>query len=237
MVSVPGGVFIAGMDLSDVPAFLRDYQGVEKLTQGGRRQAEAGPFLIDLYEVTNAQYAEFVRESGWSPPRHWNGAVPPADITDHPVVYVSYKDAAAYARWAGKRLPTADEWEKAARGEDGRVYPWGNAFVEGNTNTDEAPPEGTAAVTAFPGDKSPYGVMGLAGNVCEWTSTMEPNDSGVSSRVICGGSWYESGSIVSIASFRRSAESDDLSRDDVGFRCVQDTDAGNAGWPFRGCGR
>lgn len=221
MVEIPGGAFTAGMELADVPESLRDYAGVEKLTQGGRRRAYVPAFKIDKYEVTNEEYAAFVKATAWPPPTHWGGPVPPPELARHPVVNVTYRDAEAYARWAGKRLPTSDEWEKSARGVDARVYPWGNTFLQGCCNSDESGLEGTSPVDGFPNDRSPYGVVGMGGNVAEWTSSFELNEDGNQSRVVCGGSWYEAGEIVAIASFRRFAVGEDVSRDDLGFRCAR----------------
>ena len=91
------------------------------------------PYAMDLTPVTNAQYAEFLKASGYKPKettnflKHWRDGAPPAGREDHPVVYVDLDDARAYAHWAGKRLPTEEEWQFAAQGTDGRQYPWGNA--------------------------------------------------------------------------------------------------------------
>lgn len=221
MVRIPAGRFAAGMEMSEIPSGLKNYEGSEKLTQGGRRSVFLPAFQIDKYEVSNADYGAFVQATERNPPSHWNGQSPPPDIADHPVVNVTYEDAAAYARWVGKRVPTADEWEKAARGEGGRIYPWGNTFVAGRCNTGETGINETRKVDAFPRDESPYGVIGMAGNAAEWTSSVEDSTFGDEMRVVCGGSWLESGSIVSIASFRRTAVGDEVMRPDIGFRCAK----------------
>jgi len=100
-----------------------------------KRPCQVDAFSIDRYPVTNAQYARFVRETGRDAPRHWaNGAIPAGKVL-HPVIWVTWHDADAYARWAGKRLPMETEWEKAARGTDGRAFPWGGAFDANRCNT------------------------------------------------------------------------------------------------------
>jgi len=221
MVRIPAGRFTAGMEMGDIPSELKDYEGWEKLTQGGRRSVFLPAFQIDKYEVSNADYGAFVQATGRNPPSHWNGRSPSPEIADHPVVNVTHEDAKAYARWVGKRIPTADEWEKAARGADARIYPWGNTFVVGHCNTDETGIDETRKVDAFPRDESPYGVIGMAGNAAEWTSSVEDSTVGNEMHVVCGGSWFESGTIVSIASFRRTAVGNNVMRADMGFRCAK----------------
>jgi hypothetical protein len=128
-------------------------------------------FFAAKTPVTNAQYARFVAETGHVPPDHWRGKRPPAGLASHPVVYVSWDDAVAYAEWAGGRLPTEIEWEKAARGYDGREYPWGE-WTEGRCNSEEAGIGKTSPVGRFsPNGDSIYGLQDAAGNVWEWTAS------------------------------------------------------------------
>lgn len=225
MIMIPAGEFIAGMEVDEVPEHLKTFSGWEILTQGGRRVVNLPAFQISKYEVTNRQYAEFVAATDWPPPPHWTNATPPRGKEDHPVVNVSHADASAYAKWRGKRLPTADEWEKAARGADARIYPWGNEFEAGIANTEDAAEGGTAPVGKFKGDVSPYGVYDLGGNAAEWTASVEENEDGLRGQVICGGSWFEWGEIVALSSFRRIAAGDDVFRPDLSFRCVQEEPA------------
>lgn len=185
MVYVPAGEFTFGSDYGDpceTPAqtvFLPAY-------------------YIDKTEVTNWAYKKFVDETGHRPPLHWDGSAIPPGLEDHPVVWVSWDDAVAYAAWSGGRLPSEMEWEKAARGPDGRTYPWGNRFDPAKANTWEAGIHAPAPVGSFPEGKSPYGVLDMAGNVAEWVAdqfspypkakTMLPEYSR-EMRVLRGGSW------------------------------------------------
>jgi serine/threonine-protein kinase len=145
-------------------------------------------FSLARYPVTNAQFRKFLEETGYHPPpehpdpdlflAHWKGGFP-AGLEQHPVVYVSFVDAAAYCRWAGVTLPTEWQWEKAARGPDGRQYPWGpeppvrlraNPVPLVNVCS-----KGTVAVGSYPRTRTPYGCADLIGNVSEWC-WMTPND-------------------------------------------------------------
>jgi len=143
-------------------------------------------FWIDKTPVTNVEYARFVADTGHMPPKHWKGKTPPEELLDHPVTWVSWHDAVAYAEWARKRLPTEEEWEKAARGSDGREYPWGDRFDPSRCNTKESGIRNTTPVGQYsPQGDSPYGCVDMAGNVWEWTAS----DFDKSNKVLRGGSW------------------------------------------------
>lgn len=130
-------------------------------------KATVGAYRIDKYLVTNAQYARFVAAAGYRPPLHWEkGRIPPG-IETHPVTMVSWYDATNYAAWAGKRLPTEAEWEKAARGTDGRRWPWGNEMDVKRLNTYYSV-RSTTDVRQYSVGASPYGVFDMAGNVSQW---------------------------------------------------------------------
>ena len=184
------------------------------------RRAQVQAFRIGRYEVTNEQYAEFVNATDHTPPPHWQSLNPPAELLQHPVVNVTYGDAVAYVRWRGLRLPTADEWERAARAGDGRLYPWGRSFDSTFANTEESGRGTTTEVTLYRKDASPYGVMGMGGNVTEWTATPMEGTDGSNGYVVSGGSWLEAGEIVSLAPLRRWGDPN-LRYSDVGFRVAQ----------------
>jgi formylglycine-generating enzyme required for sulfatase activity len=136
-------------------------------------------FYIDKYEVTNAQYAKFLEATGYRTPKFWG--YDELKAPEQPVVGVNWADAEAYARWAGKRLPTDIEWEKAARSADGRLYPWGNSYDLSRGNFDDGGQmDGKrdgyamtpAPVGSFVDGISPYGLHDMAGNVWEWVASV-----------------------------------------------------------------
>ncbi len=162
-------------------------------------------YYIGVTEVTNAQYRRFVEATGREAPQHWANGTIPNGLDNHPVVNVSWEDAAAYCEWARGRLPTELEWEKAARGTDGRIYPWGDEWDPSkcrNTFNGELVGQETAPVGSYPSGASPYGVLDMTGNVWEWCSDwydeaayaryasgdLTPPPSG-RCRVLRGGSW------------------------------------------------
>jgi formylglycine-generating enzyme required for sulfatase activity len=150
------------------------------------------PLWMDRFPVTNAQFAEFLAATGYRPKdatnflAHWRGGKPPSGLENHPVVYVSCDDAKAYAAWAGKRLPTEEEWQFAAGAADGRAWPWGNAFDPSRVN---AGGHGTEPVEAHENDASPFGVRDLVGNVWQWTASLMDNGRHLTV-MLRGGSWY-----------------------------------------------
>jgi formylglycine-generating enzyme required for sulfatase activity len=163
-----------------------------------KRLAYLPDYWIAKTPVTNAHYLRFVQTAGRPAPEHWQGKYPPADIAQHPVVNVTWQDAAAFAEWLGMRLPTEEEWEKAARGTEGLVYPWGNEWKDSHCNSSEAKIGGTTPVGRFsPQGDSPYGCVDMSGNVWEWTNSWR--DSEKKARVLCGGSWYSSRGVARVA--------------------------------------
>lgn len=223
MVLIPFGEFWMGLGTS------------RTTTEPSRRQVSLGPYYIDKYEVTNEFHRKCVRagactEPVWNQPggrynivtgslKFYNFHGPSLTAADHPVVGVSWRGAAAYCLWAGKRLPTEAEWEKAARGTDERVYPWGNEFESSRANWGHGGPDKLVAVGTHPGGVSPYGVHDMAGNVFEWVANWWlPPD-----RVVKGGPFQ----LDDRPSLPRSTyrvpwgEGDDSPW--IGFRCARET--------------
>lgn len=150
------------------------------------QQASCEGFLLARWPVTNAQFQHFMEETNYQPPgdhpenekflSHWTKAGnPPKRMENHPVVWVSYLDALAYCQWAGLTLPTEWMWEKAARGSDGRPFPWGDRFPSVNSRLTQIYSRSTVAVGQFREVRTPYGCEDLIGNVSEWCQTT-PND-------------------------------------------------------------
>ncbi|MGQ4808660.1 Formylglycine-generating enzyme [Candidatus Entotheonellaceae bacterium PAL068K] len=196
------------------------------------QSATLDAFTIDVYEVTNAQYGQFIEAGGyttqelWSAdgwawlqpkqrqqPSYWDN--PQLNAPDQPVIGVAWYEAEAYCRWAGKMLPTELQWEKACRGAEGRAFPWGN---EPLSDADAASPgQGQftvpVAVGQTPHTQSPYGVHDLAGNVLEWTHSTR-DDRQI---VLCGGSGDQATSRVGCGV--RYALLPGISANFIGFRC------------------
>jgi formylglycine-generating enzyme required for sulfatase activity len=140
---------------------------------------ELSEYSIGRHPITNREYQAFVLDANYNPPRGWDGDRFPTEKSGHPVASVSWNDATAYCKWLSEetnkpyRLPTEAEWEKAARGEEGLIYPWGDTFDSKNANTYEAKLDGTSEVGQFsPQGDSPFGCADMAGNVWEWTNSL-----------------------------------------------------------------
>ena len=166
MVSIPAGEFTMGSQDGDP-----DERPAHKV--------HVNAFSMDVYEVTVGQYADFLQATGFNSPLDWKTMNQPAH-QKRPVANVDWADAAAYCKWAGKRLPTEAEWEKAARGTDGRLYPWGNdppTPLHANYGKTGSHNYGALALVGTLEDgKSPYGIYDMAGNVWEWVSDWYDND-------------------------------------------------------------
>jgi formylglycine-generating enzyme required for sulfatase activity len=217
MVLVPGGTFLMGRDSGD--AYERPSHTVV-----------LAPFFIDRTEVTREAYARFLKETGRKAPDGWQDTDPPGGTERLPVTGVSWDDAVAYATWAGKRLPTEAEWEFAARGDDGRRYPWGNQWRAKRANAFTSAAGRMVEVGSYPEGESPFGLVDVCGNAWEWTaSDLEaypggrlPEAAGADDKVIRGGCW-KSNAEQSSTTYRygwpaRGAHD----YTDTGFRCAMD---------------
>jgi formylglycine-generating enzyme required for sulfatase activity len=193
MTGVPEGIFLAGKDSE--PTWVDE-------------------FAIDVFPTTNADYARFCAATGHPTPRHWEGRRCPQELYDHPVVEVSWRDANAYADWAGKSLPTSAQWEKAARGTTGTTYPWGDQKTAAKCNVRETGIGKTAPVSRFHSGVSPYGAYDLVGNVWEWCAT--PSTRG--RYELKGSAWTSPLFRGEPAAFNDA--NDFMQDDDTGFRCV-----------------
>ena len=219
-VDVPAGSFTMGSDADDSD-------------ETPQQQMDLPTFEIDLFEVTNAQFATFVEATGYQTDEETGGGAGWRSFyaegkDNHPVVKVSWNDAVAYCQWAGKRLPTEAEWEKAARGTDGRVYPWGNDWTPEKANVRATGYRGTIPVGSLGDGASPYGVFDMGGNVWEWTadwyqaypgSSYQDPYYGERFRVTRGGGWFEEADTVRASN--RNSTSPTAANDDLGFRCAR----------------
>ena len=195
--------------------------------------SETDAFYIDLNEVTNADYKIFVDATRREHPFHWPEGNIPKSKKNHPVVYVSWFDANAYCTWAGKRLPSEQEWEKAARGKEGLIYPWGNEWSLDKSNNPYKNSTGTEPVGSYPEGRSPYGLNDISGNVWEWVDSyylphpgnpVTRAEYGKDKRVLKGGSWFDClsyGCGLSAPTFNRSFFTPEVKNNSFGFRCAK----------------
>src|SRR6188768_2232006 len=223
MVTIPAGPFVRGTESG----------GFDERPQ---RTIRLDAFSIDRYEVTNHHYQQFVLATGHRKPglpARYAKSGGRVKGTNQPVVYVSWDDATEYCRWKGKRLPTEAEWEKAMRGTDARLWPWGNQEKPNGANWARVQDghEVSARVGSFSTDKSPYGVMDGAGNVMEWVADWyqeayykeapdkdPPSPEFGTFRVMRGGGYTTTGGDIRITS--RSKMVPDFRDETIGFRCA-----------------
>lgn len=216
MVYVPGGTFQMGRNGGD------EYeQPVHEL--------KVSAFYIDEHEVTCAEYAKFIQETNHPAPPGWANGKPQSGSELLPVTGVSWVDADAYAHWAGKRLPTEEEWEFAARGNTGWIYPWGNEWKENCANAASTAAGKMVPVGSYPDGKSPFGVLDMVGNAWEWTASklkpypggQLPSVPGEDLRVIRGNFW-KANQNQATATYRRGYPAVNEDYTNTGFRCAKD---------------
>jgi len=242
LINIPGGEFLMGTSHEDVKHLqLKEsdwayewYDNDLFATEQPQHLVKLNSFQIAQFPVTNEEYYVFVWAVGYPLPKGWQGFSYPPQEGNHPVTGVSKKDAEAYIVWLNSkvgtklRLPTEAEWEMAARGRDGRIFPWGNTFDPWRCNTSESMKKGTTPVGFYsPSGDSIYGVADMVGNVWEWTSTIlkpypyrsddgrEKNNSNTP-YVIRGGAWYYSRKLARCAC--REGMNFEQFSDSIGFR-------------------
>jgi formylglycine-generating enzyme required for sulfatase activity len=235
MVEVPAGSFPMGVPEGDRDGGRDEYP---------RHDVFVDTFFIDRYEVTNAHYLEFVKATHHRVPQHpknptrnlWQGESIAESLTERPVINVDWFDADAYCKWAGKRLPTEAEWEKAAKGTADRRFPWGNVEPTNkhlNFNQPWIGEKTLMPVGSYEAGKSPFGTYDMAGNVWEWVNdwydaryyekspAKNPNgpDTGTK-KVIRGAGWQNETPTVRI--FTRVDSDPTIRNESTGFRCAAD---------------
>ncbi len=227
MVLVPAGDFPMGTDMGDGND---DNQGTNTPLAYNdarpRHTATTKAFFVDKTEVTNAAYKKFCDATGTPPPPQWVGGHIPDGQDEFPVNRVTWYEARAFARWSGKRLPTEAEWEHAARGDDGRSYPWGEGWNPALVVTETGP----APVGSKPAGASPYGALDMGGNVAEWTDswfeaypgspTKQPDFGRKTLKVVRGGAWFDNAALAQ--TFFREVCRPDQRNLWIGFRCAKD---------------
>jgi len=264
MVWVPAGEFLMGTDKAEIPRLVEfakkmgdaDAKAWFYEEEMPQHKVKVDGFWLYKHEVTNEQFEKFVKAMGYKPEkgdlwRRYSEKYTEGGKANHPVVYVTWKDAVAYCQWAGGRLPTEAEWEYAARRTDARQFPWENDWDPRGCNfadkrskrawSDKTVDDGyeyTAPVGSYPQGASPFGALDMTGNVCEWCSSLykhypysgddgREDSSADGARVVRGGSWDDCWYTLRVA-FRYYQFVPSYAFYDVGFRVVV-----SAGRPFR----
>ena len=235
MILIPAGEFVMGAKDDDADA---------KANEKPEHKVYLDAYYIYKHEVTYRQFKKFLNATGYKPVGNWSRGDKP-ERQDHPVMYITYPDAVEYCKWAKVELPTEAQWEKAARGSDGRKYPWGNEWDPEKCNNIELTDKnimakmadihnkrGTVPVGSIPGDISPYGVTDMGGNINEWCrdwyksgyykKSPAKNPSGPpkgTEKSTRGGAWSMGSKRCRTTSRWSGSVESDL--DDYGFRCVK----------------
>ena len=178
---VPAGPFLMGTPDGERSILAKRYGGTREsyAEEAPQHTVELPEFAIMRVPVTNELYHRWIRASSMRAPITWRGVEMPPELANHPVVDVSWEEANAFARWLSKEtaqswgLPNEAQWEKAARGDDGRQFPWGNTFDPACANVRQSGRAGTTPVGTYPDGASQYGVLDMAGNVWEWTRSLQ----------------------------------------------------------------
>ena len=231
MIYIPAGKFIMGMNAAQREKLVKEYDiNPDMLEMQIYGEVDVPAFFIDKYEVTNRQYRQFVEETGHLLPIRWYDVGYSVGMDDYPIVGISYDDMEAYAEWVGKRLPTDEEWEKAARGTDGRFYVWGDRWDAAACKMDDSGSNPMslypAEIGSFPGDRSVYGVMDMGGNVMEcvkgkhWLVDGDAGDRG--EMAITRGGCFSLSEPFYFLCAARARGGGSMGNDRVGFRCAMD---------------
>ena len=236
MVLVPAGECVMGTDKIDDEKTHLKIGAVKPLylDQHPTRKIFLDSYYIDKYEVTNEEYKRFIDTTGYDElPGHWDNGTYAVGEGNFPVTHVTWREALTYALWAQKTLPTEAQWEKAARGVDGRLYPWGNVYEKGKSNMGIDGAKELVAGGTYSEDVSPYKVYDLGGNVMEWTmdwylaypgSTYKNTRYGKTLKVLRGNAFQGSGHYFLEAyrySFARTEADPNAYFENVGFRCLE----------------
>jgi iron(II)-dependent oxidoreductase len=233
MVLIPKGPFQMGSKKSMLELRPHDLFNTDRHTLGPENPAHEvylDSFYIDIYEVTNEAYAKFIKETDGKEPRGWSN--PKFKEPQQPVVGVSWKEAVTFCKWQNKRLPTEAEWEKAGRGKQHVIYPWGNTQPDSSKLNYNNETKMTTAVGSFESGKSSYGVYDLSGNASEWVNDWHfpeyylfspkenpPGPEKGQYKIIRGGSWRNKAEGVDLV-YRNATTPKNRSLA-IGFRCAR----------------